>query len=205
MHLMPMRPAIFVGLFAWAAACSSSSENTETVCKPKITQSCAIGACPGIQTCLDDGSDWSPCQCTGTGGTGGAPGGTGGGAGTGGTATGGVGGGEPDGSSGSAGQTNVDAGNACTALACAERVGCCEADQFPGSEVLESFLETKCGSVSIPSCTDICFTKDGSLEEVVTCLVDIRAEKPLVFGQIIDECDNGVLCANIVDCLGDCL
>ncbi len=104
---------------------------TVAVCEPGETQTClGSGQCAGAQSCVEDGSGWSPCDCgdpLGTGGAGGAMGGSGGAGGgsdsggsggttggaggaTGGTDTGGTGG-ATGGAGGSTGGTGGGAGD----------------------------------------------------------------------------------------------
>jgi hypothetical protein len=120
-----------VGTLVLAAACGGSNGNgsggaasggaapsggaagaggTVAVCEPGETQACfGSGQCPGAQTCVEDGSGWSACDCGDSAGTGGAAGGSGadGGTDTGGSgATGGAAPGCTGGTGGTGGSTS---------------------------------------------------------------------------------------------------
>ncbi|MBM4357033.1 MAG: hypothetical protein FJ096_02885 [Deltaproteobacteria bacterium] len=77
-------------LGVWGAASCGTDKNM--ICTPgeKAACTCPDGT-PSQKTCLEDGSDWGPCECGGESGSGGA----GGGMGSGGSGMGGGGGGSP--------------------------------------------------------------------------------------------------------------
>src|SRR5688572_18441519 len=72
---IPAPALIFMGLCAgWIASCSDDDQ-TRT-CTAGETRRCSgVGRCTGVETCLENGSSWSPCDCSGpprpdgTGGT----------------------------------------------------------------------------------------------------------------------------------------
>ena len=59
-----------------SSGCTSTPATTSHTCSPGETRTCVgSAACPGAQTCSNDGNSWSSCDCSagaGTGGQGGA-------------------------------------------------------------------------------------------------------------------------------------
>lgn len=106
-------------LLALALACSSTSKTEGgATCVPAEQKTCSgPNSCVGTQTCNDQGSAFSTCECTGggSGGSGGsgASGGAGGGTGGGGTSSGGAGsGGTGSGGTGATGGSSGSGGSA---------------------------------------------------------------------------------------------
>src|SRR4051812_36263938 len=109
---------IIVGAAGLTGACSKGSESKTTgdagaVCVAGATQTClGPGACQGAQSCLPNGTSWSPCDCGTNKGGGGAAGGRGGGGGRGAAGNGGAGGGVGGLAGGGAGGDGGDSGAA---------------------------------------------------------------------------------------------
>ncbi len=62
---IPAPALLFMGLCAgWIASCSDDDQTR--ACVPATTQRCAgVGRCTGVETCLEDGSGYSACDCSG--------------------------------------------------------------------------------------------------------------------------------------------
>lgn len=182
--------ALFVGV--WFASSCGTEQNM--ICTPgeKAECECPDGT-PSTKTCLEDGSDWGPCECGGDSGSGSGGSGSGG-SGSGGSAMQGAGGGGGASSGGPASSAMSSGGmvasssstggplpgcqeddcvacrsSECAKLVCSTEIAACEAN--PDCVSLKLCLGQCAGDLE---CPDVCFdTYKGGLTDYSaesTCL-----------------------------------